>query len=333
MTTEQQNAVTPSSEDANKTNNLPMVLDIASGALLMGGSIVSLITQQVAVAALPLSAAVALNMVNRRKLMTQMLDNQNAATQKVTELIYQLEGNMATNFTKLRQETESNFQSHQQTHQNDINTLTTSLDNLRQSHGNLSQNHQNFSQSHQILSQNYQDLSQSHQVLSQNHQQLQRFSDNLDTQLRKIEDVVGELRKIDNFTQSIRSNPDAADVYYQRGLSHQQLGDKEEAIADFTEAIMLKSTHAKAYHHRGILLADLGQRRKAAEDVRLAAKFYFDQGDLDSYEQARLLSKDFYAVRSNESEPELIMPDQVENMTEELDNPAVNIVTLEGIFN
>jgi tetratricopeptide (TPR) repeat protein len=46
------------------------------------------------------------------------------------------------------------------------------------------------------------------------------------------------LRQIDNFTQSIRSNPNEAEVFYRRGLSHQNLGDKEEAVADYSEAFI-----------------------------------------------------------------------------------------------
>ncbi len=297
---------------AVETNNLPTILDVASGALLIGGSVASLLTQQVAAAALPISAAVALNMFNRRQLLSQMQQAQNAGMAQVSSLVYELESNVAGDMEILRQEITANLQNHRQIQQNEINTLTASLDNLHASHGHLSQ---------------------SHQELRQNHQQWQTFSQDLEAQLKKIEEVVGELHQIDNYTQSLRSHPDAAEMFYRRGFSHQRLGDKEEAIADYTEALTLDPTHAKAYHNRGILLAELGKKQKAAEDVRLAAKYYLEQGDIDSYDQARLLSKELYAVGSHESEPQLILPEMVENMAEELENPAPNIVTLGGLFN
>ncbi len=329
MTTEQQNL----DNQEQETNNLPTILDIVSGVCLVGGSVASLVTQQMAFAAIPISAAVGLNMVNRRQMMAQLQQTQNSATQQLSELVYTLEGNVSADMGQLRQDMTNNLQEGLQkqteTHQNDVNAFNQRLDDLNQAHTTLGASHETLMQAHEALD-------QSHGNLSQNHQQLNDFAQNIDSELKKLEDMVGELRQIDNFTQSLRANPNQAEVFYRRGLSHQKLGDKEEAVADYTEAINLNPTHAKAYHNRGILLADLGKKQQAAEDVRLAAKYYFEQGDIDSYDQARELSKELYAVRSNEVEPDLIIPDKAELDTEE--EPTVKaevpqIVSLGALFN
>lgn len=311
---------------AQQTNNLPNILDIVSGVCLVGGSIASVVTQQVAVAAIPISAAVGLSLFSRRQMIAQLQQAQNHSMKQLSELVYTLEGNVSADMGQLRQDINNTLQNslQQQTklHQDDVNGLNLRLDQLNQAHTTLEASHEG--------------LTQSHVNLSEHHQQLNDFAQNMDAQLKKIEDVVGELRQIDNFTQSIRSNPNEAEIFYRRGLSHQNLGDKEEAVADYTEAIKLNPTHAKAYHNRGILLADLGKKQKAAEDVRLAAKFYFEQGDLDSYDQARELSKELYAVRSNEIEPQLIIPDKVELDTQEeaaLKAELPTIIPLGALFN
>jgi tetratricopeptide (TPR) repeat protein len=329
MTTEQQNH----ENQAQNANNLPMMLDIAAGVLLAGGSVASLITQQVAAAAFPISLAVGLNMVSRRKMIADLQNAQNSAVQQLSELVYTLEGNVSADMGQLRQDVnntlQESLQKQAESQQNDVNALNLRLDELNQAHSNLGLAHETLLQSHGTLE-------QSHLDLSLNHQQLNDFSQNMDAQLKKIEDMVGELRQIDNFTQSIRSNPNEAEVFYRRGLSHHNLGDKEEAIADYTEALKLDPTHAKAYHNRGILLSYVGKKQKAAEDVRLAAKYYFEQGDLDSYEQARLLSRELYAVRSNETEPDLVIPDKAELDTEEeakVQAELPHIVSLGALFN
>lgn len=336
MTTEQQNlenqVENPENQQQN-ADNLPMILDIASLVVALGGSVASVVTQQVAVAAFPITAAIGLSMYSRRKMVEQVQNAQNSATQQLSELVYTLDGNVKADLNQLRQELTLNLddglQKQSEIHQNDVTALNARLDEVNQAHNTLESSHNSLSDSHEVLA-------QSHSDLGQNHQQLSDFAQDMDAQLKKLEDVVGELRQIDNFTQSIRSNPNEAEVFYRRGLSHQNLGDKEEAIADYTEAIKLNPIHAKAYHNRGILLADLGKNQKAAEDVRLAAKFYFEQGDLDSYEQARELSKELYAVRSNEIEPHLIIPDKAELDTKEeatIEAELPTIIPLGALFN
>ncbi|MBE9029996.1 tetratricopeptide repeat protein [filamentous cyanobacterium LEGE 11480] len=113
-----------------------------------------------------------------------------------------------------------------------------------------------------------------------------------------IETVLEKLREIDRCTQAIRTNPKAADFFFQRGQVRQSLSRMEDnriAIEDYTQAIKLEPTFAKAYFNRGFLRAELGEKRQAGEDLRMAAKCYFDQGQMDSYAEAKQLSEQVYA--------------------------------------
>lgn len=335
MTTEQQNPnnqVETTENQAQAADNLPNILDIASIVVALGGSVASVAIQNAAVAAFPITAAIGMSMYSRRKMIEQVQMSQTMATTQLQALVETLEGNVSVDMGQLKQEfnqkLEAGLKDQSDTQQSDVATLNQRLEEMNQAHSTLEDSHTQLSQSHDTLD-------QSHAALSQNHEQLNDFAGNIDSELKKLEDVVGELRQIDNFTQSIRSNPNQAEAFYRRGFSHQKLGDKEEAVADYTEVLKLNPTHAQAYHNRGILLASLGQKRQAAEDVRLAAKYYFEQGDIDSYDQARELSKEFYAVRSDEVEPELIIPNKTDLDTKEssVDAEVPAIVSLGAFFN
>jgi tetratricopeptide (TPR) repeat protein len=120
-----------------------------------------------------------------------------------------------------------------------------------------------------------------------------------------IETVLEKLREIDRFTQAIRTNPKAAEFYFQRGQVRQSLSRMEDnrlAIEDYTQAVQLEPTLAKAYFQRGCLRSELGERRQAGEDLRLAAKSYFDQGEMDNYAEAKRLSEQIY----EKSEPRAV---------------------------
>jgi len=218
-------------------------------------------TQQVllaAIAPLPLSVAVGLNLVSRQKLninLARLAEQQQAQIGQLIES--------------------------QGTQQSNLTNLTLALSQVRD---------------------RLEDVQQQVQVLNQGTRDLHDYTRILDTEQKQIEEVIDCLREIEKNTQVIQTDPSHAKAYYNRGLTHQRLGDAEAAVVDYSEAIRINDAYAKAYHNRGVARSTLGDRKGAVEDLRTAAKLFFESGDIDSYQRARDLAKRIHEVGSVEQE-------------------------------
>ncbi len=95
---------------------------------------------------------------------------------------------------------------------------------------------------------------------------------------RKIEDYQGA---IDDFTQSIRIDPNDPGAYYFRAASKQDLGQYREAIEDYNIAIRLDPKDSYAYKSRGDTKEELGLYPEAIEDYSTAIRI--DPEDVDAY--------------------------------------------------
>lgn len=233
----------------------PNILDALSAVGIVGGSVASLVSQQVAFAAIPLSCSVALSVINRRSLLKEMADNQQVAIATLHQNSQNSHQYLAGQITQFQEKVAGDHQAQQ-----------TKLDQL-------------FAQLQQLTSD-----------FTKETQALQASTQNLDYQQQQLEKIVSTLKDIENCSQALRSNPNSAQFYYQRGVSHQFLGDRQGAVEDYNQALALNPSYAQAYHKRGLVKAEIGNRKAAIEDLRKASKFYFQQGDLDSYQKA----KDFY---------------------------------------
>lgn len=119
----------------------------------------------------------------------------------------------------------------------------------------------------------------------------------LDLQHQELNNVVSNLKEVENLSQELRNNADSADFFYQRGVGYEKLGNITGAIEDYTEAIKRDGNMAKAYHKRGVLYLDSNMKQKAVDDLRKAALLYFEQGDIDSYHQAREMSRNIHDLK------------------------------------
>ncbi len=91
---------------------------------------------------------------------------------------------------------------------------------------------------------------------------------------------------IQNYKQAIKHSPNYADAYYNRGNIYSDLGQFKEAIADYTEAIRCNPNFALAYGNRGIAYYELDLVAEAIKDTTKSANLFYEQGDLQSYQQA-----------------------------------------------
>lgn len=182
----------------------------------------------------------------------------------------------------------------------------------------LEKNHQELTEK---LTENKGELGTSIEKLQQSlNTNLQAQKELLDEEIQRIDlqhqnlnNLVSDIKEIENLSQGLRVQPDSADFFYQRGVGYEKLGNKAGAIGDYSEAIKKNGDFAKAYHKRGVLYLDTGLKQKAVDDLRKAALLYFEQGDIDSYHQAREMSRNIHELRAdiNGSTQEMLLGKQL----------------------
>lgn len=282
-------------EKLNPSNNQNYpwlgIVETVSVVGSIGGSIASIFINQAALAAIPLSITVMLNLVNRRLQLEAMSKNNQSA---ISQLIPAVETNNQQ-IAQLQQITidypqvKSNVQEHSQS----IQTNQSEISHLRQEQ---SETQAKIHTINEQLTQSDQDFSQ----LKSDTQDYAKLQSLYEEQMEVVKKV-GYLQEIDSSTQAIRIAPYNADAYYKRGLSFQALGDQQGSIGDFTEAIQLNPSHASAYYSRGLAHTSLGNKKRAVQDLREAAKLFFEAEDIVSYQIAKDASKQIHELNSSVS--------------------------------
>jgi tetratricopeptide (TPR) repeat protein len=91
-------------------------------------------------------------------------------------------------------------------------------------------------------------------------------------------------RAVECFTEAVRTNPDLAEAYYERGIVRVRLRlnpdardqarqNEERALADFGAAIQKNPAYADAYFNRAMLRSSRAQYKPAVEDLLNAVRF------------------------------------------------------------
>ena len=78
--------------------------------------------------------------------------------------------------------------------------------------------------------------------------------------------------RIKSCSEIIRSEPNNAIAYHNRGIAHQSKGDLERALADYDTAIQLDPNYRSAYDARGRIYATKGDYARALADVTRASE-------------------------------------------------------------
>lgn len=313
--------------EANSSHWLDIV-ESTTVVAAIGGSIAAAVLQEIALASIPLALTATLNLANRRRQLGAIQEQQRLEMshlvrrsqddlqlelkqthEGIQELQSQVEhltkqdgqslqaiatlttqaGELESAITALKQTQDQNqvvFKEQTQTSQTQVDELSAQMADLKNAIT--------------YLQSSASDLGS--QVEAQ-----QNNSQHLAAQTEGVEELVDILREIDMITQSISANPNLPENFYQRGLIRkrlQRLEDQRIAMEDFSQAINLNSTFANAYFERGLLKSDFGHKQHAVDDLRTAAKFYFDQGDLTQYEKSRAISQEIHDLISNDPSPE-----------------------------
>jgi len=282
-------------EKLNPSNNQNYpwlgIVETVSVVGSIGGSIASIFINQAALAAIPLSITVMLNLVNRR-LQIEALSKTNQSA--ISQLIPAVETNNQ-HIVQLQQLTldypqvKSNVQEHSQSIQTSQTDISYLLQEQSEAQGKIQAIKEQLTQSGTDFSQLKSD--------TQDYAKLQSLYEEQMEVVKKV----GYLQEIDSSTQAIRIAPYNADAYYKRGLSFQALGDQQGSIGDFTEAIQLNPSHASAYYSRGLAHTSLSNKKRAVQDLREAAKLFFEAEDIVSYQIAKDASKQIHELNSSVS--------------------------------
>lgn len=315
----------------SRTPNPSALILLESIAVIgsVGGTVASILTQQFAMACIPLSLTMSLSLLNRQ----QQRESLNALQVSLTMVNGQLQKQQKTildltTTSKQVQDKSEEWDEQDQKTQLDITLLKQQQQKQEDINAQFKQQDEEAQTALIGLSENYQgqqsdletvtaqltslqtittDLGQEVSDFSEHLQVQQSSSQALVAQTGEVETLITTLREIDTYTQAISAHPDDAESFFQRGLIRQQLQRDEDqwiALDDFSQALNINPDYADAYYHRGEIHSALGNKRQAIADLRMAAKLYFEQGELSSYDQARNLSVGLHELLSAISSPE-----------------------------
>ncbi|KAI9129414.1 hypothetical protein [Acaryochloris sp. CCMEE 5410] len=328
-------------EKANSSHWLNIVEGLAVVSAI-GGSIAVVVSQQIAIATIPLSLTATLNLANRRRQIALMQGEQR---QEITSLIQQTQDVIQADLTSIHQASEAiqsqveklsqqGLQSSEaistlalktEQFESEITTLQQAQEQNQTALNTLSEQSQTSQSQFDDLSKQGIDLQSAISLLQSSTSELSRLvetqqlnSQTLASQTDNVEELVEILREIDAISQIISAQPNVAENFYQRGLVRKRLKREEDqqiALDDFSKAIQLEPTHMRAYFERGLLQSELGHKQSAVDNLRTAAKLYFEDGQLEQYERARALSQSIHdLITDSSSAPEETEQYLVENL-------------------
>jgi tetratricopeptide (TPR) repeat protein len=139
--------------------------------------------------------------------------------------------------------------------------------------------------------------------------ELKNVTDKLTELQNQMQESLQAMNEIESL--SVQTHSASEQFYFRRGLLNQNFGNNSAAVRDFSETIRLNPKNTAAFYNRGIVRSLLGEKQGAVDDLRTAAKFYFELGDLDNYQKAKDLS---LSVHEFESQTETNTNDSAEKV-------------------
>ena len=77
---------------------------------------------------------------------------------------------------------------------------------------------------------------------------------------------------IADFNEAIMANPEASEIFYQRGLAYAAQKNYHYAVEDFNQALMLSPQNADVIYQKALAYANLGQPVEAIESLNLTLR-------------------------------------------------------------
>jgi tetratricopeptide (TPR) repeat protein len=94
---------------------------------------------------------------------------------------------------------------------------------------------------------------------------------------------------IADYTKALDLKPDQILAYYNRANAHQQLKENDQAIADYTKIITLDPKYPYAYANRGVTYFGMGKEKEAITDLQKAAEIFESKNDPKNVQRVQQL--------------------------------------------
>jgi tetratricopeptide (TPR) repeat protein len=291
--------------------NFPEIAEMASVIGSITATVPALVYNQVALACVPISLALALNLLNRRQLVAQanqLAQNQQTAIQAELTSFRQQYSDFQTELGQL-QLLGSNLSNSQSEVRSQLDKLTEPIAHLQQVTTQYHQEQDNTQEAIAKLEQkqalNFTEMLNFQEQLTVAQKlngELFQVAQQWEKQYVSWEQEKAAITKQINLSLSTAKSIDVtespnSEFFYQLGITHSQLQEWGAALDDYTKAIEITPEYAEAYRDRGLAKAELADKKGAIADLRKANQLFFERGDIDSYHQTRDSLKNLHELR------------------------------------
>lgn len=245
--------------------NIAEIIAVASS---IGGTVASIVLQKSFYASVPLSASVALNLLNRQRMIHSITSTENRVEQleKQSQQSEFLLSELSQKLERQHEMTSSQLSELMQTGDNKISKVSQEIQKINQ------------------------DLLQVNNL----NQNLDKSFDSLNKHQVEISKIIKELSIEENQSKTVLSVFDPADFCLNLALINQEGGDRDRAIENYTKALDINPSCTLAYYNLGLLYKEVGDNRKAIDNLRKASNLYFNKNDLKKYQETKNLSLQLY---------------------------------------
>jgi tetratricopeptide (TPR) repeat protein len=307
--------------------NLPEIAEIASVVGSIAATVPAFIYNQAAIACIPLSLSLALNLLNRKQLVAQahqLCQNQQAVLQAEVTQFRQQYSDLQTELGQL-QLWSSKITKEQSEARSQIDNLVEPISHLQEFSTQYSQEQD---RTQEIIAKLEEQQSLNNTEILNFAAQL-TVAQTLNAQLfqvaqqweKQYESWEQEKAEIADLMKSRVSSSNSVEVtddqnslsFYQIAEKYSQEQDWKAALANYTKAIEITPDYAEAYRDRGLAKANLADKKGALADLRKAAELFFEEGDIDSYQKTKDLTKKLHELPVLENSVEL-GPEDVQSL-------------------
>ena len=125
-------------------------------------------------------------------------------------------------------------------------------------------------------------------------------------------------------------------AHYGQSDSHHNLDDLHKAVDNYTQALSVQPKNGEAYYKRGLVHIKLGAQRNGLEDLKKAAKFFFERGNITTYQEIQNICKE--ELSKLDYPPEIVKSEARQSgarqsEVEQSESKLLEKLTVDNLFN